>query len=83
MKKEQTICQSLPCLDLASFPVLRRLKLQAPLHRLSGHLIYVCNVCVLVLCWCGCVCVVCLFIFVVVRSCGGVLLYGCVRGEPR
>ena len=31
IKKELSICQSLPCLDLVSFPVLSQIKPQAPL----------------------------------------------------
>ena len=31
IKKELSICQSLLCLDVVSFPVLNRIKLQTPL----------------------------------------------------
>ena len=39
IKKELSICQSLPCLDLVSFPVLSQIKPQAPLQGAYRYLI--------------------------------------------
>jgi len=35
IKKELSICQSLLCLDLVSFPVLSQIKPQAPIFRVA------------------------------------------------